>query len=142
MKSWEWPGTEAKTGTEQIGTKPSGVALSELTQRLRSMVKTIGHHSVSLQFWLLPHCTYSDRLLCYILNLLDTSSNGIYALAALGTLQPQAFGSLTSVDPLDSVSNYYFSKAATRILCKVVAMRHSPEKWVLAQDAMVASYIA
>ena len=29
------------------------------------------------------------------------------ALAALGTLQPQAFGSLNHVDPLDSVSNYY-----------------------------------
>ena len=29
------------------------------------------------------------------------------ALAALGTLQPQAFGSLKSVEPLDSVSNYY-----------------------------------
>ena len=28
-------------------------------------------------------------------------------LAALGTLQPQAFGSLKSVEPLDSVSNYY-----------------------------------
>ena len=29
------------------------------------------------------------------------------ALAALGTLQPQAFGSLNRVDPLDSVYNYY-----------------------------------
>ena len=29
------------------------------------------------------------------------------ALAALGMLQPQAFGSLKSVEPLDSVSNYY-----------------------------------
>ena len=29
------------------------------------------------------------------------------ALAALGTLQPQAFGALKSVEPLDSVSNYY-----------------------------------
>ena len=29
------------------------------------------------------------------------------ALAALGTLQPQAFRSLNRVDPLDSVSNYY-----------------------------------
>ena len=29
------------------------------------------------------------------------------ALATLGTLQPQAFGSLNHVDPLDSVSNYY-----------------------------------
>ena len=29
------------------------------------------------------------------------------ALAALGTLQPQAFGSLKSIEPLDSVSNYY-----------------------------------
>ena len=29
------------------------------------------------------------------------------ALAALGTLQPRAFGSLNRVDPLDSVSNYY-----------------------------------
>ena len=29
------------------------------------------------------------------------------ALAALGTLQPRAFGSLNHVDPLDSVSNYY-----------------------------------
>ena len=29
------------------------------------------------------------------------------ALAALGTLQPQAFRSLRSVEPLDSVSNYY-----------------------------------
>ena len=28
-------------------------------------------------------------------------------LTALGTLQPQAFGSLYYVDPLDSVSNYY-----------------------------------
>ena len=53
-----------------------------------------------------------------ILNQLDTSSNGIYtlfrdpqaqssALAALGTLQPRAFGSLNRVHPLDSVSNYY-----------------------------------
>ena len=31
------------------------------------------------------------------------------ALAALGTLQPRAFGSLNRVDPLDSVSNYYLS---------------------------------
>ena len=29
------------------------------------------------------------------------------ALAALGTLQPRASGSLNHVDPLDSVSNYY-----------------------------------
>ena len=29
------------------------------------------------------------------------------ALAALGTLQPQAFGSLNCVETLDSVSNYY-----------------------------------
>ena len=29
------------------------------------------------------------------------------ALAALGTLQPRALGSLNRVDPLDSVSNYY-----------------------------------
>ena len=29
------------------------------------------------------------------------------ALAALGTLQPQALGSVNHVDPLDSVSNYY-----------------------------------
>ena len=29
------------------------------------------------------------------------------ALAALGTPQPRAFGSLNRVDPLDSVSNYY-----------------------------------
>ena len=29
------------------------------------------------------------------------------ALAVLGTLQPQVFGSLKSVEPLDSVSNYY-----------------------------------
>ena len=29
------------------------------------------------------------------------------ALATLRTLQPQAFGSLNRVDPLDSVSNYY-----------------------------------
>ena len=29
------------------------------------------------------------------------------ALAALGTLQPQAFGSLNRVETLDSVSNYY-----------------------------------
>ena len=29
------------------------------------------------------------------------------AFAALGTLQPRAFGSLNRVDPLDSVSNYY-----------------------------------
>ena len=28
------------------------------------------------------------------------------ALAALGTPQPRAFGSLNRVDPLDSVSNY------------------------------------
>ena len=31
------------------------------------------------------------------------------ALAALGTLQPRAFGSLNRVDPLDSVSNYYLA---------------------------------
>ena len=29
------------------------------------------------------------------------------ALAALGTLQPRAFGSLNHVETLDSVSNYY-----------------------------------
>ena len=29
------------------------------------------------------------------------------ALAALGTLQPRAFGSLNRVETLDSVSNYY-----------------------------------
>ena len=29
------------------------------------------------------------------------------ALAALGMLQPRAFGSLNRIDPLDSVSNYY-----------------------------------
>ena len=29
------------------------------------------------------------------------------ALAALGTVQPRAFGSLNRVDPLNSVSNYY-----------------------------------
>ena len=29
-------------------------------------------------------------------------------LAALGTLQPQAFGSLNRVETLDSASNYYF----------------------------------
>ena len=29
------------------------------------------------------------------------------ALAALGTLQPQAFGSLNRVETLDSASNYY-----------------------------------
>ena len=29
------------------------------------------------------------------------------ALAALGSLQPRAFGSLNCVDPMDSVSNYY-----------------------------------
>ena len=29
------------------------------------------------------------------------------ALAALGTLQPRALGSLNRVDPLDSASNYY-----------------------------------
>ena len=29
------------------------------------------------------------------------------ALAALGTLQPRAFGSLNHVEILDSVSNYY-----------------------------------
>ena len=29
------------------------------------------------------------------------------ALAALGMLQPRAFGSPNRVDPLDSVSNYY-----------------------------------
>ena len=50
-------------------------------------------------------------------NRLDTSSNGIYTLfgdpqarnntlATLGTLQPQASGSLNHIDPLDSVSNY------------------------------------
>ena len=29
------------------------------------------------------------------------------ALAALGMLQPRAYGSLNRVDPLDSVSNYH-----------------------------------
>ena len=29
------------------------------------------------------------------------------ALAALGTLQPRAFGSLNRIETLDSVSNYY-----------------------------------
>ena len=40
------------------------------------------------------------------------------ALAALGTLQPQAFGSLNRVETLDSVSNYYIeakSKVSTRL---------------------------
>ena len=31
------------------------------------------------------------------------------ALAALGTLQPQAFGSLNRVETLDSASNYYLA---------------------------------
>ena len=35
------------------------------------------------------------------------------ALAALGTLQPRAFGSLNRVDPLDSVSNYYIAPPTT-----------------------------
>ena len=34
------------------------------------------------------------------------------ALAALGSLQTQAFGSLNRVDPLDSVSNYYMGPLA------------------------------
>ena len=35
------------------------------------------------------------------------------ALAALGTLQPQAFRSLNRVETLDSVSNYYVELLAT-----------------------------
>ena len=35
------------------------------------------------------------------------------ALAALGTLQPRALGSLNHVDPLDSVSNYYVAVSST-----------------------------
>ena len=35
------------------------------------------------------------------------------ALTALGMLQPRAFGSLKSVEPLDSVSNYYLVHAHT-----------------------------
>ena len=31
------------------------------------------------------------------------------ALAALGTLQPRAFGSLNRIDPLNSLSTYYYS---------------------------------
>ena len=37
------------------------------------------------------------------------------ALAALGSLQPRAFGSLNRVDPLDSVSNYYVFSPPKRI---------------------------
>ena len=33
------------------------------------------------------------------------------ALATLGTLQPQAFGSLNRVETLDSASNYYVGTA-------------------------------
>ena len=39
------------------------------------------------------------------------------ALAALGTLQPRAFGFLNTVDPLVSVSNYYLLYA-----CYIVAV--------------------
>ena len=34
------------------------------------------------------------------------------ALAVLGTLQPQTFGSLNRVDPLDLVSNYYLGECS------------------------------
>ena len=38
------------------------------------------------------------------------------ALAALGTLQPQAFGSLNRVETLDSASNYYSSSLGEYII--------------------------
>ena len=36
------------------------------------------------------------------------------ALAALGMLQPRAFGSLNRVETLDSVSNYYLEHSLTK----------------------------
>ena len=44
------------------------------------------------------------------------------ALAALWTLQPQAFGSLNSVEPLDSVSNYYVEpELISKIKCHLIS---------------------
>ena len=37
------------------------------------------------------------------------------ALAAYGTLQPRALGSLNRVDPLDSVSNYYIISRSANV---------------------------
>ena len=47
------------------------------------------------------------------------------ALAALGTLQPRAFGSLNHIDPLDSVSNYYI---AHTLLILVVNLNSKNDK--------------
>ena len=38
------------------------------------------------------------------------------ALAALGTLQPRAFGSLNRVETLDSASNYYDGKDVVKVV--------------------------
>ena len=40
------------------------------------------------------------------------------ALAALGTLEPQAFGSLNHVETLNSASNYYINIMIIIILCE------------------------
>ena len=65
---------------------------------------------------------------CYTLNKLDASSDGIHilyklraqalssALATLGSLQPRALGFLNSVDPSDSVSNYYVKSDLQHLL--------------------------
>ena len=45
------------------------------------------------------------------------------ALAALGTLQPRAFGSLNHVVPLDSVSNYYLVNKFTLTWMWTAAMQ-------------------
>ena len=37
-------------------------------------------------------------------------------LAALGMLQPRAFGSLNRVDPSDSVSNYYLDSSCHKLI--------------------------
>ena len=67
----------------------------------------------------------SRQRLLYILNQLEAESKvstlfrdpqaRSSVLAALGTLQPRAFGSLNRVETLDSASNYYLMSFTTQI---------------------------
>ena len=65
---------------QRIGTKLSGVAFCEWTLTLRSMAKSTGYNLFSLSLTVLAPLLHvcSERLLCYILNQLEVSSNGIY----------------------------------------------------------------
>ena len=48
------------------------------------------------------------------------------ALAALGTLQPQAFGSLNRVETLDSASNYYLCYFCASHFLHCTMIHHIP----------------